>query len=62
MRVTTGSIADIPKSLTAEIKSLEEQLTVGPEKLKAISDHFVKELEKGTCTLGLETCVWSYTD
>lgn len=42
-----GSFAEIPKSLMAEIKSLEEQLTVPKEKLKQITDHFVKELEKG---------------
>lgn len=40
-------MADVPKSLLEEIKSLEEQLTVPKEKLKAITDHFVKELEKG---------------
>lgn len=38
---------EMPKSLAAEIKALEEQLTVPKEKLKAITDHFVKELEKG---------------
>lgn len=38
---------DVPKSLLAEIKALEEQLTVPTDKLKAITDHFVKELEKG---------------
>lgn len=43
----TGSMMDVPKSLLAEIKSLEEQLTVKTDKLKAITDHFVKELEKG---------------
>lgn len=42
-----GSMAEIPKDLQAEIKALEEQLTVPKEKLKAITDHFVKELEKG---------------
>lgn len=40
-------MADVPKSLAAEIKSLEEQLTIAPSKLKTITDHFVKELEKG---------------
>lgn len=40
-------MAEVPKSLLEEIKSLEEQLTVPKEKLKAITDHFVKELEKG---------------
>lgn len=44
---TTGSMMDVPKSLLAEIKALEEQLTVNSDKLKAITDHFVKELEKG---------------
>lgn len=44
----TGSFAEIPKNLQAEIKVLEEQLTVPKEKLKQITDHFVKELEKGT--------------
>lgn len=40
-------MADVPKSLAAEIESLTEQLTVSPAKLKAITDHFMKELEKG---------------
>lgn len=44
---TIGSMMDVPKSLLAEIKALEEQLTVKTDKLKAITDHFVKELEKG---------------
>lgn len=43
----TGSMMDVPKSLLAEIKSLEEQLTVNTDKLKAVTDHFMKELEKG---------------
>lgn len=42
-----GSFADIPKSLLGEIKALEEMLTVPTAKLKQITDHFVKELEKG---------------
>lgn len=42
-----GSFAEIPKSLKDEIKALEEQFVVPKEKLKAITDHFVKELEKG---------------
>lgn len=40
-------MADIPKDLLAEVKSLEEQFKVPPQKLKQITDHFVKELEKG---------------
>lgn len=43
----TGSFAEIPKSLKDEIKALEDQFLVPKEKLKAITDHFVKELEKG---------------
>lgn len=46
-----GSFMEMPKSLAAEIKALEEQLTVPKEKLKAITDHFVKELEKGTSSV-----------
>jgi hexokinase len=44
---STGSMMDVPKSLLAEIKALEEQFTVPTDKLKAITNHFVKELEKG---------------
>ncbi|KAI3395412.1 hypothetical protein diail_1341 [Diaporthe ilicicola] len=51
-RKGTGSMMDVPKSLLAEIKSLEEQLTVQTDKLKAITDHFVKELEKGLSVEG----------
>lgn len=47
LRDTTGSFMEVPKSLVAEIKSLEEQLTISPEKLKEITEHFIKELEKG---------------
>lgn len=42
-----GSMADVPKDLLQEIKRLEELFTVDKAKLKAITDHFVKELEKG---------------
>lgn len=42
-----GSMADVPKDLMQEIKRLEELFTVDTTKLKAITDHFVKELEKG---------------
>jgi hexokinase len=40
-------MADVPKDLMAEIKRLEEMFTVDRTKLKAITAHFVKELEKG---------------
>lgn len=42
-----GSMADIPKDLLQEIKRLEELFTVDTAKLKAISDHFITELDKG---------------
>ncbi|KAF2102008.1 hexokinase [Rhizodiscina lignyota] len=42
-----GSMADVPKDLLAQIERLEELFSVSKEKLIAISDHFVKELEKG---------------
>lgn len=38
---------DVPKDLLDEIKRLEEMFTVPKAKLKEITDHFVKELEKG---------------
>ncbi|EKG17827.1 Hexokinase [Macrophomina phaseolina MS6] len=42
-----GSMADVPKDLLQTIKRLEEQFTVPKEQLTKITDHFVKELEKG---------------
>jgi len=42
-----GSNADVPKDLVKEIKYIEELFTVDTAKLKQITDHFVKELEKG---------------
>lgn len=41
-------MADVPKDLLGEIKRLEELFTVDKTKLKAITDHFISELEKGT--------------
>lgn len=40
-------MADVPKDLLQEIKRLEELFTVPTAKLKEITNHFVKELEKG---------------
>jgi hexokinase len=37
----------VPKDLLAEIKTLEEALTIDTAKLKEITHHFVSELEKG---------------
>ncbi|EOO03246.1 putative hexokinase protein [Phaeoacremonium minimum UCRPA7] len=47
-----SSFADVPKDLLQEIKQLEEQFTVKPEKLKQITDHFVSELDKGLSVEG----------
>jgi len=40
-------MADVPKDLLQEIKRLEDLFSVDKAKLKGITDHFVKELEKG---------------
>ncbi|KAI2636129.1 hexokinase [Xylaria nigripes] len=45
-------MADVPKNLLAEIKELEEAFTVGTDKLKAITKHFVSELDKGLSVEG----------
>ena len=42
----------MPKDLLDHIKELEEIFTVDKKKLKEVTDHFVKELEKGTTALG----------
>ncbi|KAF2257696.1 hexokinase [Lojkania enalia] len=47
-----GSMADVPKDLLDQINRLEELFTVPADKLKQISDHFVKELEKGLSVEG----------
>jgi len=47
-----GSMADVPKDLLAQIKSLEEQFTVPKETLDKIVTKFVKELEKGLAKEG----------
>jgi hexokinase len=44
-------MADVPKDLLGEIKRLEELFTVDKTKLKAITDHFISELDKGTYLL-----------
>ena len=40
-------MADVPKNLLEQIKELEALFSVDQKKLKEITDHFVKELEKG---------------
>jgi hexokinase len=46
-------MADVPKSLLEQIKELEDIFLVDQKKLKEITDHFVKELEKGMSCLFL---------
>ncbi len=40
-------MADVPKDLLNQIKELERLFTVDQAKLKEVTNHFVKELEKG---------------
>jgi hexokinase len=40
-------MADMPRDLKEQIDKLEEMFIVPTSKLKEITDHFVKELEKG---------------
>lgn len=40
-------MADVPKDLLDQIKELERIFTVDTAKLKEVTNHFVKELEKG---------------
>lgn len=40
-------MADVPRSLIAEIETLEKLFTVDTQKLKEITDHFVNELQRG---------------
>ena len=42
-----GSMADVPDDLLEQIKYLENLFTVDQAKLKEVTSHFVKELEKG---------------
>lgn len=42
-----GSMADVPDDLLEQIKYLENIFTVDQAKLKEVTNHFVKELEKG---------------
>jgi len=45
-------MADVPKDLLQEIERLERLFTIPKEKLKEITTHFVKELEKGLSVEG----------
>jgi hexokinase len=47
MKARPGSMADVPSDLLEQIKYLENMFTVDQAKLKEVTKHFVKELEKG---------------
>ncbi|EDN07130.1 hexokinase [Histoplasma mississippiense (nom. inval.)] len=47
-----GSMADMPKDVLDQLKTLEELFTVDQEKLKQIVEHFIKELQKGLSVEG----------
>ncbi|KAH8891909.1 hypothetical protein GQ53DRAFT_864735 [Thozetella sp. PMI_491] len=47
-----GSFADIPRDLKKEIEHLQKLFSVDTAKLKEITDHFVKELDKGLSVEG----------
>jgi hexokinase len=60
LTIVLGSFADMPSDLKTQIDKLEEQFMVPSDKLKAISDHFVKELEKGLSKEGGSIVGFSY--
>ena len=45
--VSTGSTAELPQNLQAQIEEFEDVFTVDTAILKKVVDHFVKELQKG---------------
>ena len=47
LTTAVGSMSDVPQDLLAQIKKLEEIFSIDKAKLKEITAHFVKELEKG---------------
>ncbi|CDF89726.1 ZYBA0S05-00276g1_1 [Zygosaccharomyces bailii CLIB 213] len=47
-----GSMADIPEDLMEQIRGLEVLFTVSPEKLRAVTKHFISELGKGLSKKG----------
>ena len=48
-----GSMADVPDELLDQIKHLENIFTVDRAKLQAVTNHFVKELDKGKLFVSL---------
>ena len=60
MRV--GSMSDVPDDLLEQIRYLERIFTVDQAKLKEVTDHFVKELEKGKSSVLLHWRRYPDTD
>ena len=52
-------MADVPEDLLEQIKQLESTFTLDKAKLKEITDHFVKELEKGKSSIHSCKCTKS---
>lgn len=53
-------MADVPEDLLEQIKQLENVFTLDKAKLKEITDHFVKELDKGKSSMN--PCNWTKLD
>ena len=47
-----GTFTDVPEDLMKELNELQELLTVSPDTLKKITEHFIGELEKGLSKQG----------
>ncbi len=58
-------MAEVSRSLLAEIQELETQFSVSPAKLKEITAHFQKELERGLSVEGgsivSSSCIYTCT-
>jgi hypothetical protein len=49
-------MALVPKDLLEQLADLEKMFTLSTEKLMTITDHFVTQLEKGSCCRDLVNC------
>jgi hexokinase len=62
LTIVVGSFADMPTDLKTQIDKLEELFVVPQDKLKEISNHFVKELEKGLSKEGGSIVGYTFLD
>lgn len=46
-------MSDVPQDLLAAVQELEDLFNISSPKLKLITDHFVRELEKGNSHSGI---------